>query len=170
MVYLVSWTAVCYVTVITLIIKKVGVVRPNFWGGGPDPPTPSVVAPLLVAGDLSRATISNTAHITHDVNHNDPKSCRTYRYHFYRTRWMAVNCGMFCFWHCQSAVSLFVYIIYLGNRWTNLRQIHTKDVFGPSLGRVWRSRSRSPGTNTAFLALSAACVRFMFGKTSLASS
>jgi len=43
---------------------------------------------------------------------------------------------------------------YLGNRWTDLRQIHTEDVFGPSLGRVWRSRSfgglRAPG--------------FMFGK------
>jgi len=31
-------------------------------------------------------------------------------------------------------------------------------------------RSRSPGTKTAFLALSATCTRFMFGKTSLASS
>jgi len=33
MVYPVSFTAVCYVTVITLFIKKVGVVRPNFFGG-----------------------------------------------------------------------------------------------------------------------------------------
>jgi len=41
MVYPFSWTAVCYVTVITLFVKKVGVVRPNF--GGPDLP---VVAPL----------------------------------------------------------------------------------------------------------------------------
>jgi len=31
-------------------------------------------------------------------------------------------------------------------------------------------RSRSPGTKTAFSALLAVCVRFMFGKTSLASS
>ena len=38
MVYPVSWTAVCYVTVITLFIKKVGVVRPNiFLGSGPPP-------------------------------------------------------------------------------------------------------------------------------------
>jgi len=141
------------------------------WGGGLDmrigtfafPKSTGCWRPLR----LSRATISNTAHITHDVNHNDPKSCMTYRYYFCHTQWMAVNCGMFCFWHCQSVVSLFVYD-YLGNRWTNLRQIHTKDVFGPSLGWVWRSTS--PGTNTAFLALSAACVRFMFGKTSLASS
>ena len=43
MVYPVSCTAVCYVTVITLFIKKVGVVRPNF--GGPDP-HPPLVAPL----------------------------------------------------------------------------------------------------------------------------
>ena len=43
--YPVSWTAVCYVTVITLFIKKVGVVRPNF-GGVRTPPAPPVVAPL----------------------------------------------------------------------------------------------------------------------------
>jgi len=46
MVYPVSWTAVCYVTVITLFIKNVGVVRPNFGGSGP-PSHPPVVAPLL---------------------------------------------------------------------------------------------------------------------------
>ena len=45
--YPVSCTAGCYVTVITLFVKKVGVVRPNF--GGPDPrPPPPVVAPLVV--------------------------------------------------------------------------------------------------------------------------
>jgi len=38
MVYPVLCTAVCYVTVITLFIEKVGVVRPNF--GGLDPPPP----------------------------------------------------------------------------------------------------------------------------------
>jgi len=50
-------------------------------------------------------------------------------------------------------------------------------VFGPSLGRVWRSRSkvkdqrsRSPGAKRHLSDLSAACVRFMYGKTSLASS
>ena len=50
MVYPVSWTAVCYVTVITLFIKIVGVVRPNFGGSGP-PPTPSGCA--LVYFDTS---------------------------------------------------------------------------------------------------------------------
>jgi len=40
-----SCTAVCYVTVITLFIKKVGVVRPNF--GGPDPPTPHWLRPCF---------------------------------------------------------------------------------------------------------------------------
>ena len=56
----------------------------------------------------------------------------------------------------------------LGNRRMDLGQIHKKDVFVPSLGQVWSSRS--PGTKTAFSALSAAYVRFVFGKTSLASS
>ena len=54
-----------------------------------------------------------------------------------------------------SVIFLFVYE-NLGNRWTDLRQIHREDVFGPSLGRVWRSRS-----------ISAACVQFMFVITSL---
>ena len=31
---------------------------------------------------------------------------------------------------------------YLRNRWTDLHQIHTEDVFGPSLGRGWRSQSK----------------------------
>jgi len=51
------------------------------------------------------------------------------------------------------SVTLFcLYIKYLGNLWTDLRQIH-RDVFGPSLWRVWRSRS-----------ILAACMGFMFGK------
>ena len=69
---------------------------------------------------------------------------------------LKVNCVRFCFWRCLWLFLLCVK--YLGNRWTDLRQIHTEDVFGPSLGRVWRSRSRS---------ISAACVRFVFEKTSL---
>jgi len=48
MVYLVPWTAVCYVTVITLFIKKVGVVRPNL--GVRTHPTPSGCA--LVKGTI----------------------------------------------------------------------------------------------------------------------
>jgi len=31
---------------------------------------------------------------------------------------------------------------YLGNCWTDLHQIHTADMFGPSLRGVWRSRSK----------------------------
>jgi len=31
---------------------------------------------------------------------------------------------------------------YLGNRWTDLHQIPKEDVFGPSLGWVWMSRSK----------------------------
>ena len=34
---------------------------------------------------------------------------------------------------------------YVGNRWTNLRHIHTEDVFGPSLGQVWMPRSKVKG-------------------------
>jgi len=45
---LTNCTAVCYVTVITLLIKKVGVAHPIFFLGGsgpPPPPLPPVVAP-----------------------------------------------------------------------------------------------------------------------------
>jgi len=36
-------------------------------------------------------------------------------------------------------------IKYLGNRWTDLCQIHRADMFSPSLGRVWMSRSEIKG-------------------------
>ena len=56
-------------------------------------------------------------------------------------------------------------------------QIHIEVVFGPSTGRVWRSRWKVKGQSQGhqgqkryFSALSAAWVQFMFGKTSLASS
>ena len=57
---------------------------------------------------------------------------------------------------------------YLGNCWTDLCQIHREDVFGPSLGRVWMSRSEVKVTSDKkwhFWALSAACMWFVFGKT-----
>jgi len=47
---MVSCNAVCCVTVITLFIKKVGMVRPNF--GGFRTPRPPVVAPLVEKGSL----------------------------------------------------------------------------------------------------------------------
>jgi len=56
----------------------------------------------------------------------------------------------------------------------DLRQIHVENVlFGPSLGRVWMSRSaevKVTKDKKAFFGLSDACVRFVFGKTFLASS
>jgi len=54
MVYPVSWTAVCYVTVIALFIKKVGVIRPNFGGSGP--PIPQWLRPW--PGARERATLT----------------------------------------------------------------------------------------------------------------
>ena len=87
----------------------------------------------------------------------------------------AVKCRRFCFWRLQYVLFRFC-IKHLRNHWTDLRQIHTEDVFGPSLGQVWRSRSNVKGQGHQeqkwhFLALSAACVcvLFMFGKTFLAS-
>ena len=64
------------------------------------------------------------------------------------------------FWRRQSVVFCLC-MKCLGNRWTDLRQIHTEDVFGPSLGQVWRSRSKANNTRDqmAFSALSAACVQ-----------
>ena len=61
MVYPVSCTAVCYVTVITLFIKKVGVVHPNF--GGPDPLNPQWLRPWVFAA----LTIVTDVHATPSV-------------------------------------------------------------------------------------------------------
>ena len=74
----------------------------------------------------------------------------------------AVNCGRFCFWRHQSVVFCLC-MKYLGNRWTDLRHIHTEDACGPSLGRVWRSRSKlkgqgHQGQKRHFLAVLAACM------------
>ena len=57
------------------------------------------------------------------------------------------------------------------NSWTGLRQIHNEDVFGPSLGRAWRSEVKGQGHEgqKRHFRPSAASVRFMFRKTSLAS-
>ena len=79
----------------------------------------------------------------------------------------AVNCGRFCFWRRQSVFFVCVWNI------SDVHQIHSKDVFGPSLGRVGMSRSKAKvirGKKRHFSALLAAYVRFMFGKTCLASS
>jgi len=60
MVYPVSCTAFCYVTVITLFIKKLG------WSvqilGGPDPSTPLVVAPLAHPSLQSKRQIDRFSH------------------------------------------------------------------------------------------------------------
>jgi len=53
--------------------------------------------------------------------------------HYYRT--LYVTFSLF-FW---------LSLKYLGNRWTDLRQIHREDTFGPLLGRVWMSRSKVKG-------------------------
>ena len=69
-----------------------------------------------------------------------------------------------------SPFSLWVFSLstkYLGNRWTDLRQIHTEDVFCPSRWQFGGQGQRSKVTrdkNGIFSAFSAACVRFMFGK------
>jgi len=64
---------------------------------------------------------------------------------------------------------------YLRSRSTDLRQIHTEDVWGPAIGKVWRWRSKvkSQGHNGQkryFMAISVPCVRFVFDKTSSLAS
>jgi len=62
-----------------------------------------------------------------------------------------------------GAVSVWVFcfrVKYPWKHWIDLHQINTEEVFGSSLGRVWRSRS--PGTKMAFFhhlgGLHAACL------------
>jgi len=89
-------------------------------------------------------------------------------FHCYRSQWIAegsvFDAVSLCFSLCMK---------YRRFRWTEFCQIHTEDVFGPSLRQVWRSKAKGQGLKgqkQSFSALSAACVRFMFGKTSLTSS
>jgi len=79
----------------------------------------------------------------------------------------AVNCGRFCFWRRQSVVFCLC-MKYLWYRWTDLHQIHTEDMFGPSFGRVWRSRSQGTKNGTFWPFQRPACG--WFGKRSVASS
>ena len=82
----------------------------------------------------------------------------------------AVNCIRFCFWRCLWVFVCVWYISRAAER--------TCAKFTGKMCLVPRSdkfecqgqRSRSPGTKRHFSTLSAACVRFMFGKTFLASS
>jgi len=100
---------------------------------------------------------------------------RRKRFSLFTARFLphAVNCGRF--WFCRRQSVLFwLCMKYLGNCSTDLRQIHTEDVFRPSLGWVWTLRSNVKGQGHQehkrhFSAISAARVRFMYGKTSLAS-
>jgi len=95
------------------------------------------------------------------------------RWHFGTARqWLphAVNCGRFCF----GAVCDFFCLCmkYLRSCWTDLRQIYRKEVFGLSLGRVWRFKGQGhQGQKRHFWPFQRpACVRFVLGKTSLVSS
>ena len=77
-----------------------------------------------------------------------------------------VNCGVRKVLFLALSVCVFYLCMKcLGNRWTDLRQIHTVDVFGLSLGKVWRLR-----TKMHFLPLRRPTCSFMFAETSLASS
>ena len=86
----------------------------------------------------------------------------------------AVNCGRFCFWRRQY-VFLFVYEISrepLNGLAPNSQRRRVRSLARKNLKvKVKDQRLRTPGTkNGIFSALSAVCVRFMFGKTYLASS
>jgi len=84
----------------------------------------------------------------------------------------AVNCGRFCFWRRQYGFFMFVYEISPGTAEQICAKFTRKMCLVPRLDEFESQgqRSRSPRTNTAFLALSAVRMQFMFGKTSLASS
>ena len=99
----------------------------------------------------------------------------TSRYHLHKLQFFlphAVNWGRFWFCRCQSVFCLRNSRITerICTKFTrNTCLVRRSDVF-ESQGQRPRSRSRSPGTKTAFPALLEACIQFRFGKTSLASS
>jgi len=80
----------------------------------------------------------------------------------------AVNCERFCFWHLLSVVFC-LYMKCLGNAERICAKFTQKTCLVHRSDESEGQWSRSPGTETAFSALSVVCVQFMFGKTSLAS-
>jgi len=63
-----------------------------------------------------------------------------YSAYFWQTNWIlphAVNCVRFCFWRRQSVV--FCLREIFPDRWTDMCQIHTEDVFVPCSDE-WRSK------------------------------
>jgi len=108
---------------------------------------------MIVIQILKRSITTNTKHLLPD----------------------AANCGRFCFWRRQS-VDFCVHEISRNrsNRWTDLRQIHTKDVLLPRSDEFEGQRQRSKvkvtrHKNAIFRPFRLpACG--LFGKTSLACS
>ena len=85
----------------------------------------------------------------------------------------AVNCVRSCFWRCLSVTFLFVHEISREplNGFAPNSQGRRVWYLAPMClnAKVKGQRARSPGTKKRpFSALSASCVRFIFGKTSLA--
>jgi len=82
---------------------------------------------LWMCGTLFRQIVLTFHLLLHLNGRFSRLTCRR----FYSTQWTAQGpvfgavCDSFCL--CMK---------YLRNRWTDLRQIHTEDVFGP-LGQVW---------------------------------
>jgi len=84
----------------------------------------------------------------------------------------AVNCVRFCFWRCLWP---FLFVYEPGTAERICAKFTRKTCLVPRSDefeglKIKGQRSRSPGTRTTFSALSAACVRCVFGKTSLAST
>jgi len=105
------------------------------------------------------------------VNNHFPRECGFTRCHFHD---QPANPGSlrkwpFNWWVIGAKFYRMQWI--LQNGWTDLRQICREDVFGPSVRRVWMSRSKvTRDKKRYFSAILAICVRFMFGKTPLAPS
>jgi len=78
------------------------------------------------------------------------------------------------FWRQQSVI-FSLCMKYLGNRWTDLRQIYAENAClvprsDEFEGHGQRSKVKVTRDKNGIFGPSAACVRFMFGKKSLASS
>jgi len=80
----------------------------------------------------------------------------------------AVNCGRFCFWRRQSVVFCLCIAGPLNGFAPNSHGRRVWSVDRTSLKVKVKGRGHQ-GQKRHFSALSTACVRFMFGKTSLAS-
>ena len=145
-------------------------------GGAAVPAVLVVVAPMRVrAWKFMHVLliVLNFSHYALTFSTSDMKLRSQLNHHqsIFRTQWSELRKVLFLAPSLSGSLVWLPNISGFGNRWTDLRQIHTEDVFCPSLGWVWRSRSKvTSDKKRHFRPFRRPACGLCLAKTSLASS